>query len=74
MAKSIILNDFNTKIVLYEDVYNSNLFNFFNKGGTDFVLNKEKLPIIILRKESDKDLSLMGLIKFLIKCVETANK
>ena len=74
MAKSIILNDFNTKIVLYEDVYNSNLFNFFNKGGTDFVLNKEKLPIIILRKEIDKDLSLMGLIKFLIKCVETANK
>ena len=38
------------------------------------VLNKEKLPIIVLRKEKDKGLSQTSLINFLLKCVEIANK
>lgn len=72
--KSIILNDFTTKVTFYEDIENTPLYDFLSKGGTDFVLNKEKLPIIVLRKEKDKGLSQTSLINFLLKCVEIANK
>ena len=59
---------------VYEDIENTPLYDFLSKGGTDFVLNKEKLPIIVLRKEKDKGLSQTSLINFLLKCVEIANK
>ncbi len=73
-ASNITLNDFGTKIVLYEDMKDSPLIQNLKGGGVDYVLNLDKMPIIILKKQPDLIKSQEALINFLLKCSQIVNK
>ena len=74
MASRIVLNEFGTKIYFYDNILNTPLYEFLSDGGIDFVLNKEKMPIITLKKEVSFEKQQESLINFLLKCLQIANK
>ena len=74
MASKIVLNEFGAKIYFYDDILNTSLYEYLSGGGIDFVLNKEKVPIITLKKEASFEKQQESLINFLLKCLQIANK
>ena len=69
----ILLNDFSRKVSFYEDVISTKLYDFLSKNNADFVLNKDKLPIITLKEETSIQKQQDKLIKFLLNCLEFVN-
>lgn len=73
-ASKIVLNDFTRRIIFYENVVDTKIFDFLVKNSVDYVLNNDKVPIIILKDEGNIQKQVEKLIKFLIQCVEILNK
>ena len=73
-VKSIKIDEFNAKIVFYEDVTSSKIYDFLTKTTVDFVLTQEKLPIITLRKQPDALKYQQSLLNFLNNCLQIKNK
>ncbi|MBQ9792871.1 MAG: transcription-repair coupling factor [Clostridia bacterium] len=73
-VKNIKIDEFNAKIVFYEDVVSTNFYEFLTKTTVDFVLTQEKLPIITLRKQPDILKYQQSLLNFLINCLQIKNK
>lgn len=67
-VKHIVLNDFNTTITFYEDVLKKPLYKFLSSSSVYFVLKADKMPIITLKKEQNKESQEEMLISFLINC------
>lgn len=73
-AKQVVINDFAYKVVFYNDVENTKLYEFLSSPTIDFVLTYDKLPIINLRKQNSTEQKLECMLKFLQTCAENQNK
>lgn len=74
-VKQINLDEFGCKVIFYSEVLGLTFFKeYLSKENVNFVLNLEKLPIITLKKQEDKDKTQQLLIKILLNCLQTKNK
>lgn len=73
-VKRVILNNFECKIMFYNDILQSSLFQELSKPSTQFVLSCENLPIIKLPNKENMEKTQESLINFLHKFTQIKNK
>ena len=68
LAKQIVVGEFGSKVIFYNDIVGTELYDFLSKDNVEFLLNKDKLPIVTLKKEPNLEKMQENLIKFLLDC------